>query len=483
MTVGAPSVLVWPRRLVWGLVLLVLCAGIYALAVEVDPLDLREQWLLLVLAAIVLLGAAFARDIRAWLLSLSADAQNLVLVTCLGAVPIVLLLVQVPPLVQGAWSQMFLRALFACSLTALPGVLYYSSAATRRRSALNELIVAFRRFQLITTPMMLRASKRRMESYLQQFEAIHGTLPNRSKLIGDVFAGTAEQSDSLAEDPQHGVLRAMPRPMLVHLIAMVMLMAIGWTLVYPPLGQAVEHSPLRPQPTLFNAAFIGAYIYILVTMVTRWIRHDLNVQACMAATKQLVFAMLGSVVLVFLDFDELGTSAPFGTLATALLVGVFPNHLLHLLTSLYYRLTQRGGGQSKADASLSKLDGLSLWNEARLQEEGIDDVHSLASADLIELSMRTRLQPDLLVEWADQAMLKSQLIHAMPTYEHLRGRAITKATELVQQLLDPVDDLIDMEHQAIVNRVARNLLELRSAFEDIRNWRAQVAPCTRIPIR
>jgi hypothetical protein len=41
---------------------------------------------------------------------------------------------------------------------------------------------------------------------------------------------------------------------------------------------------------------------------------------------------------------------------------------------------------------LSDLDGLTVWDQARLLEEGIEDVHALATANLVDLLLGTRVR-------------------------------------------------------------------------------------------
>jgi hypothetical protein len=43
---------------------------------------------------------------------------------------------------------------------------------------------------------------------------------------------------------------------------------------------------------------------------------------------------------------------------------------------------------------LSDLDGLTVWHEARLEEEDIENIPNMANADLVELLLNTRLSPE-----------------------------------------------------------------------------------------
>lgn len=41
----------------------------------------------------------------------------------------------------------------------------------------------------------------------------------------------------------------------------------------------------------------------------------------------------------------------------------------------------------------SRQDGRSVWHASRLEEEDIENVHGMASADILDLMIQTRLRP------------------------------------------------------------------------------------------
>ena len=51
------------------------------------------------------------------------------------------------------------------------------------------------------------------------------------------------------------------------------------------------------------------------------------------------------------------------------------------------------------------VDGITLWDEYRLEEEGIENVQNLATADLITLALKTHFNFRTLLDWVDQAVL------------------------------------------------------------------------------
>ena len=62
----------------------------------------------------------------------------------------------------------------------------------------------------------------------------------------------------------------------------------------------------------------------------------------------------------------------------------------------------------------SDLDGLNVFYEQRLVEEGIEDIQNLATADFVELMLHTRIPLGRLVDWVDQGLLYLRLPPVLP---------------------------------------------------------------------
>jgi hypothetical protein len=73
---------------------------------------------------------------------------------------------------------------------------------------------------------------------------------------------------------------------------------------------------------------------------------------------------------------------------------------------------------------LNQIDGLSVWYEARLLEEGIEDMQSLATANFVDVMLHTRVPVGRLVDWVDQAQLYLHLDRLEGTWRE-RQRAKT----------------------------------------------------------
>jgi hypothetical protein len=69
---------------------------------------------------------------------------------------------------------------------------------------------------------------------------------------------------------------------------------------------------------------------------------------------------------------------------------------------------------------LNQIDGLSVWYEARLLEEGIEDMQSLATANFVDVILHTRVPVGRLVDWVDQAHLYLHLDRIEGTWRERR---------------------------------------------------------------
>ena len=126
------------------------------------------------------------------------------------------------------------------------------------------------------------------------------------------------------------------------------------------------------------------------------------------------------------------------SLVLAFMIGVFPQTGMSLLkqaTSVRLRAwtalkTPEGlAVDSEASLQLGRLDGINVYHQPRLMDEGIENVENLAHADIIELMLATRVPLSTLVDWIDQAIL---LIHVPEAddMKKVRSYGIRTATDL-----------------------------------------------------
>jgi hypothetical protein len=61
------------------------------------------------------------------------------------------------------------------------------------------------------------------------------------------------------------------------------------------------------------------------------------------------------------------------------------------------------------DLPLQMVRGINIWKEYRLEEEGIENVQNLATADVVDLAVKTHYNFRTLIDWVDQSILLARL--------------------------------------------------------------------------
>ena len=59
---------------------------------------------------------------------------------------------------------------------------------------------------------------------------------------------------------------------------------------------------------------------------------------------------------------------------------------------------------------LTNLEGIDIYDRARLTDEGVTNIEGLAHHDFVDLLMKTRIPVPRLIDWVDQAILKDSVI-------------------------------------------------------------------------
>ena len=106
-----------------------------------------------------------------------------------------------------------------------------------------------------------------------------------------------------------------------------------------------------------------------------------------------------------------GTPLSNTEMVTAFVVGFFPLVGLQALQRVASKALHVVVPQLSPDYPLDQLDGLNVWYEARLTEEGVEDMQNLTTMNLVDVILHTRVPVGRLVDWVDQAFL---LIHLEP---------------------------------------------------------------------
>jgi hypothetical protein len=141
------------------------------------------------------------------------------------------------------------------------------------------------------------------------------------------------------------------------------------------------------QARLLLYTFLGVYLFNSGTLIRRVYLIDLSEQLSMGlAITLLPFGFTSHVEVVFF--------------AIGFLANVFLDWVLEMAMQI--------GGinvSKREDFSLRMVRGINIWKDYRLEEEGIENAQNLATADAIELAVKTHYSLRTLIDWIDQAMV------------------------------------------------------------------------------
>jgi hypothetical protein len=111
------------------------------------------------------------------------------------------------------------------------------------------------------------------------------------------------------------------------------------------------------------------------------------------------------VTLILVAVQLVVPSTPEQMAVVGFMVGFFPQIGLQALQAGLSKPLGRLIPTLQVEHPLSELDGLNIWYEARLAEEGVEDMQNLISANLVDLMLHSRAPVARLVDWIDQACL------------------------------------------------------------------------------
>jgi hypothetical protein len=220
--------------------------------------------------------------------------------------------------------------------------------------------------------------------YRQKFEAYYG-----------------RQITSSAPDEDYSVRSESLFPVFLA----TAVLAAGWAAVLWDT-RFVTH-PAGPWDVL-KYGFLGAYAFVTSMLIRRFFQSDLRPSAYATAVYRIVLVLLIVTVL----HQVLGGAAAVAEraeLAVAFIVGFFPLVGLQALQRVTSRALRRFVPPVTSEYPLDQLDGFNLWYEARLTEEGVEDMQNLTTMNLVDVILHTRVPAGRLVDWTDQAFLLTHL--------------------------------------------------------------------------
>ena len=208
----------------------------------------------------------------------------------------------------------------------------------------------------------------------------------------------------------------------------------GWLAVFSPvsdLDPALLQKPLFPVRSALTFGFLGAYFFGLQLIARRYARGDLKPKAYSYIMIRVLIVVVLSLVL-----DVLSTDSKV-LFVTAFLIGIVPDEFFTFVKESFRGQTVSRLTPESEKHPLTRLEGIDLYDRARLEQEGIVNVESFAHHDLINLVLETQIPVPRLVDWMDQAILYLHVIQMdttdaqQPAREKLRQYGIRTATDLL----------------------------------------------------
>jgi len=275
--------------------------------------------------------------------------------------------------------------------------------------------------------------------YMKKFEAVYGeaAIPSTRK-------HTEEPHDQ--GHKAQGIAETIKTERFSPVIVTTTLLALGWIAFVGPEAyrnlsilnpSEFSGSPDVPvEPLRFG--FLGAYAFILQSFVRRYFSSDLKTRAFVGALLRVV--LVAALVVVVHPIWTFNRWPPELEVAFAFLVGYFPDFALRLIKTRALGaadlLRNLPGVRSlrKSDDEerfpLKELDGLNFWYEARLVEEGVENMQNLSTTSVVDLMVSTRTPVARLIDWIDQAYLYLRVTD-LKDRNRLRRAGIRNATDLI----------------------------------------------------
>jgi hypothetical protein len=365
----------------------------------------------------------------------------------------VLLLLVVIVILAGAMmfsdnSRVFLLKFAAAAiLSILPGWIYLQFIRNKGHSLYDEYVLNLFRLR-IDEIANLPAPPEHTRSYTEWRRAHRGVVPDG--VTDNLYRRKFESVYGSAAVSTIGLIRSAPLTLkektetFAPVVMATIVIAVAWTLVLQPellndinliRGDfALAEGPDLPFEHL-TYGFLGAYAFLLLSLGRRYFREDLKSAAYVSATTRIVFASTLIVAASAAGLDTLTTQGQANLVA--FFIGFFPRAGFTWMRAILPGGLKSAVPQLESDYPLRELEGLNIWYESRLIEEGIESMQNLCSANLVDLLLKTRIPVVRVVDWLDQAFLYLHLAKhptgtdmAPPGLVALRGLGIRTATEL-----------------------------------------------------
>jgi hypothetical protein len=379
-------------------------------------------------------------------------------------------------------------------LAFLPGWLYIRFIGQRAGAIWDEYVLNLHRLGL-DHPQYLPRPPANSEYFRPWFEGGGATLSGHRNIYRQKFE--AHFGRSAAELRPGSRIRTET---LFPIVLGTVIFAIGWTAL---LWNGAFTEPPAGTLDILAFGFLGAYLFDIQMLARRFFQSDLKPSAYASAVLRVIVVLI--IVFVMHQLAEFaGGDRAQEEAVVAFVVGLFPLVGLRALNRVVAKLLRGTVPTLDSRYPLSDLDGLNVWYEARLLEEGIEDVQNLVTASMVEVLLHTRVSVARLVDWHDQAQL---FLHLRPRRDDdepakhprdaLASIGVRSATKFLETFpvaaVDDRGEWTDPRAQHALKALSRvteelgadevmtiaRVLDAEPGLDPVRSWRAWMNPAAK----
>jgi len=328
--------------------------------------------------------------------------------------------------------------------------------------------------------------RQRLSTLRARFEQQIFRLDPRVTTLADVEARYGNQLDEMYGQNGSSATARLARQGRWPIPLATVVLAFGWILALlpvksdpPPASLADVALSFAPQANTVAFGFLGAYFFAINLILRRYARDDLRPKAYSTIAVRVIVAVLLGWLVKVITPDWWPQAA---LLVAAFLIGIVPETFLTFLQEVYRtKWVRKAIREIEEPLPLKNLEGIDLYDRARLLDEGIANIEALANHDLIDLLLETRVPAARLIDWMDQAILHLHVRLSPDLRNALRRAGIRTASDLVT--------VYDTHQGALLSTLGRNSTWKEGQIENrlevlvaslcddewmdyIRNWRA-----------
>lgn len=315
-------------------------------------------------------------------------------------------------LLDAYWRMALLELLLVAVLALVPGWLYLEFVVHRGQGLYDEYVLNL--FRIHADEYRNLPAPPQHTSYYRPWRHEHDDLQTDTtdnlyrRKFEAVFGPASVSTRALIGTPDGW--RELGRTFGPVALATIVL-CIGWALTFQPellrdvaAGGSTFAGRSQIGTSALQFGFVGAYVFILQDLVRRYFRDDLKPAAYVSAVVRVIV-----VAMTVTAVHQVWQLSAESEAVFAFFIGFFPETGLRLLLTSLTRPVARLIPSFGEDHPLHEIDGLSIWYEARLLEEGIEDVQNLTTGNLVDVMLRTRVPLNRLIDWLDQGFLYLRL--------------------------------------------------------------------------